>query len=132
MEDTKLLIPHNRSLDASELVGSSFPEWSAGTGDWVRRVVQPDLRPCTARNCLRAPLRIAFDDRTRSPARGYMPWPEASFEGATDAQKAVLEPPYHPRMNRPYLTSKAECREAKKRESFKIEFDEKVFGSRYF
>lgn len=64
--------------------------------------------------------------------RGYMPWPEASFEGATDAQKAVLEPPYHPRMNRPYLTSKAECREAKKRESFKIEFDEKVFGSRYF
>ena len=35
--------------------------------------------------------------------RGYLPdWPEEALEGMSDAQKAVLEPPYHPRMNRPY------------------------------
>jgi hypothetical protein len=61
-----------------------------------------------------------------------MPWPESFREGATEAQLAVLEPPYHPRMNRPYLDSNAEKKDAAPREAFKIEFDERVFGSRFF
>ena len=66
--------------------------------------------------------------------RGYLPdWPEEALEGMSDAQKAVLEPPYHPRMNRPYVNVQTgEAVEAKPRESFKVEFDEQVFGRRYF
>ena len=45
---------------------------------------------------------------------------------------AVMEPPYHPRMNRPYVNADGDAVAAKARESFKVEFDEKVFGSRYF
>merc|ERR1719253_78621 len=36
--------------------------------------------------------------------RGYLPdWPAATLDGMTDAQLAVMEAPYHPRMNRPFL-----------------------------
>lgn len=64
--------------------------------------------------------------------RGYLPWPTDWLEGATEAQRAVLEPPYHPRMNRPFLNSDGDKCDAAPREDFKIEFDEKVFGTRYF
>ncbi|KAL3895667.1 MAG: hypothetical protein SGPRY_013457 [Prymnesium sp.] len=65
--------------------------------------------------------------------RGYTPeWPEATLEGMTDAQRAVMLPPYHPRMNRAYVGADGEAKEPKARESFKVEFDERVFGSRYF
>jgi len=65
--------------------------------------------------------------------RGYTPsWPQSVYEGATEAQKAVLEPPYHPRMNRTYVDPHGVAQSAKAREDFKVEFDEKVFGSRYF
>lgn len=30
-------------------------------------------------------------------------WPESWYEGLSDAQRAVLEPPYHPRLDRPVL-----------------------------
>lgn len=64
--------------------------------------------------------------------RGYMPWPDDWVEGATEAQRAVLEPPYHPRMNRPYVGSDGEHRTPRPREGFKVEFDERVFGRKYF
>ena len=50
----------------------------------------------------------------------------------SEAQRAVMAPPYHPRMNRTHVNKKGEAVSAKKRESFKVEFDERVFGTRYF
>ena len=65
--------------------------------------------------------------------RGYLPaWPAEATEGMSDAQLAVMEAPYHPRMNRSYVTPRGEAAAAKPREAFKVEFDEKVFGTRYF
>jgi len=46
--------------------------------------------------------------------------------------RAVLLPPYHPRMNRPHLDENGNRVLAKPREAFKVEFDERVFGTRYF
>ena len=65
--------------------------------------------------------------------RGYHPaWPAEATEGMSDAQRAVMEAPFHPRMNRAYVTPAGEAAQPKPRESFKVEFDEKVFGTRYF
>lgn len=65
--------------------------------------------------------------------RGYVPsWPEAALEGMSDAQRCVMEAPYHPRMNRAYVGKDGEAVQAKAREAFKVKFDERVFGSRYF
>lgn len=36
-------------------------------------------------------------------APGYNPWPEEMLAGMTPEQRAVLEPPYHSRLNRPEL-----------------------------
>ena len=36
-------------------------------------------------------------------AKGYNPWPESMLEGLTPQQRAVLEPPYHQRLQRPAL-----------------------------
>jgi hypothetical protein len=44
----------------------------------------------------------------------------------------VLLPPFHPRMNRPHLDASGQRVPPKPREGFKVEFDEKVFGTRYF
>ena len=65
--------------------------------------------------------------------RGYLPqWPAEALEGMADAQRAVMEAPYHARMNRTCLTPEGEAAPPRPRESFKVEFDERVFGSRYF
>jgi hypothetical protein len=51
----------------------------------------------------------------------------------TPAQLAIMEPPYNLRMNRPSLDLETgEVVEPKPREGFKIEFDEKVFGTKYY
>ena len=65
--------------------------------------------------------------------RGYLPnWPFEFVEGMSPAQHAVMEAPYHPRMNRTYVNRDGEAVAAQARESFKVEFDEQVFGTRYF
>lgn len=65
--------------------------------------------------------------------RGWLPeWPANFLDGMNPAQLAVMEAPYHPRMNRPYLNAKGEQINAKPREEFKVAFDEKVFGAKYF
>ena len=65
--------------------------------------------------------------------RGYHPqWPASALEGMSEAQLAVMQPPFHPRMNRSYVNGEGEAVAAKPRESWKVEFDERVFGSRYF
>lgn len=53
--------------------------------------------------------------------------------GMTPAQLAVMEPPYNSRMNRPTVDSETgEMVPPSSREGFKIEFDEKVFGTKYY
>jgi hypothetical protein len=65
--------------------------------------------------------------------RGYLPeWPAAALDGMSDAQRHVMQAPYHPRMNRHYVNAKGEAVAPKPREAFKVEFDEQVFGTRYF
>uniref|UniRef100_A0A7S0IN47 Phytanoyl-CoA dioxygenase family protein n=1 Tax=Calcidiscus leptoporus TaxID=127549 RepID=A0A7S0IN47_9EUKA len=65
--------------------------------------------------------------------RGYLPhWPAAALDGMSDAQRAVLQPPFHPRMNRPYVDADGAYMPPREREAFKTQFDEKVFGRRYF
>lgn len=44
-------------------------------------------------------------------ATGYMPWPEQMLEGMTAEQRAILEPPYHRRLNRPELDDAGRLRE---------------------
>ena len=65
--------------------------------------------------------------------RGYTPnWTAATTEDMTPAQAAVMLPPFHPRMNRPYVGTDGEVVEPRAREDFKVEFDARVFGARYF
>jgi ectoine hydroxylase-related dioxygenase (phytanoyl-CoA dioxygenase family) len=64
--------------------------------------------------------------------RGYVEWPAEMLEGMSEAQRAVCAAPYHPRMNRVCLDDDGNAVEPKPREAWKIEFDERVFGRRYF
>ena len=48
------------------------------------------------------------------------------------AQLAVMQPPFHPRMNRGYVGTDGQAVPPRPREAFKVEFDEQVFGTRYF
>jgi len=74
-----------------------------------------------------APPDDAFDDGNSTL------WPKEFTEGMDKAQLAVMLPPYHPRMNRPYVDGETgEAVQAKAREPWKVEFDEKVFNTRYF
>lgn len=63
-------------------------------------------------------------------------WPEEMYQGITDAQRAVLEPPYNNRLDRPYLepstVSDAVEVQSQGRSEVKKEFDQAVFGKKYF
>lgn len=79
----------------------------------------------------------AASGEEETAARGsFGSWPRAALAGMSEAQRAVMLAPYHPRMNRPYLDPGSfngkEATSAKAREAFKVEFDEKVFGAKYF
>ena len=65
-------------------------------------------------------------------------WPKAILEGMTEDQKAVLEPPYATRLDRPLLSplsddpdSPVEI-ETLSRVPEKKQFDRDVFGTKYF
>lgn len=89
--------------------------------------------PWTAEHQRRA-LLYRFSPATMAYGRGYIPsWPSKVLAGMTPAQLAVMEPPYNLRMNRPSVdSSTGEVIEPKPREGFKINFDEKVFGNKYY
>ena len=55
-----------------------------------------------------------------------------SVGGYDRGSKAVMLPSYQPLMNRPYLDWEGIVVKANAREPFKMEFDEKVFGTQYF
>ena len=92
-----------------------------------------------------APSNMAYG-RSYSPA-----WPSAVTEGLSAEQQAVLEPPYHPRLDRPTLTlvgssdeagsdeagggaaaSAVELGTPQTRSATKKAFDARVFGTPYF
>jgi ectoine hydroxylase-related dioxygenase (phytanoyl-CoA dioxygenase family) len=75
-----------------------------------------------------------FSPATMAYGRGYTPsWPSEITSGMTPAQLTVMEPPYSVRMNRPsVLTTTGEVTEPKQRENFKIDFDKKVFGTKFY
>jgi len=86
-----------------------------------------------------------FCPHNMSYGRSYFPsWPPKMLEGASEAQLAVLEHPYHIRLDRPVPkqhasfseesgnSSHVEVEIPQRRADFKIDHDEKVFGTKYF
>jgi Phytanoyl-CoA dioxygenase (PhyH) len=61
-------------------------------------------------------------------------WPAAMYEGKlTDAQRAVLEPPYATRLDRPLIVDAAKGEvQVSSRSERKKRHDEQVFGTKYF
>lgn len=86
----------------------------------------------TAKHTRRAVL-YRFAPSTYAYGRSYYPtWPEGTEEGMTDAQKAVLQPPHHVRLDRTTLTDSGAVAGTQTRDDFKKEHDAKVFGNKYF
>lgn len=85
------------------------------TADHERRVALYRFAPCT----------YAY-------GRSYLPWPAAMLEGLTSLQRAVLEPPYATRLDRPLVRSGAEDVVEESRSEAKKQFDKDVFKSQYF
>jgi len=59
-------------------------------------------------------------------------WPTAMYDNLTPAQKAVLEPPYANRLDRPNIMPDAESVEITTRNARKKQHDQDVFGTKYF
>ena len=61
-------------------------------------------------------------------------WPEKMYEDLNDAQKAVLEPPYANRLDRPEIVGNGESGEVEfsSRNSRKKQHDQELFGTKYF
>jgi len=71
--------------------------------------------------------------------RGYLEYPAEQLAQMTPMQRAVLEPPYANRLDRPLVTSRQAADDpggaempTLSRSTEKREFDEKLFGTRYF
>ena len=74
-----------------------------------------------------------FAPATSCYGRSYFPsWPEKMLEDLTPSQKAVLEPPYNTRLDRPILSNDDDSIEICQRNEIKRNFDNKVFGTKYF
>ena len=58
-------------------------------------------------------------------------WPTAIYDDLTEAQRAVLEPPYANRLDRPNITSSGGV-EVTTRNARKRQHDQEVFGTKYF
>mmetsp|Transcript_14703 Transcript_14703/g.36993 ORF Transcript_14703/g.36993 Transcript_14703/m.36993 type:complete len:408 (+) Transcript_14703:159-1382(+) len=59
-------------------------------------------------------------------------WPTAMYDDLTPAQRAVLEPPYANRLDRPNIMPDAESVEMTTRNARKKQHDQDVFGTKYF
>jgi len=82
----------------------------------------------------RRTLIYRFSPSTAAYGRGYKDkWPETWYDGMNAAQRAVLEPPYHPRLDRDAVADDGiNVIKPAPREAHKVDFDEKVFKSKYF
>jgi ectoine hydroxylase-related dioxygenase (phytanoyl-CoA dioxygenase family) len=61
-----------------------------------------------------------------------MGWPRAIYEGLNEAQRAVLEPPYANRLDRPNIRPEDGIIEVPRRSAEKRQHDRNVFGTDYF
>merc|ERR1712182_34663 len=78
-------------------------------------------------------LLYRFAPATLAYGRSYTPqWPEAMLEGLTTLQRAVLEPPYAVRLDRPIIRPGSDAPAADGRPAKKKRFDQAVFGTDYF
>ncbi|CAE8635309.1 unnamed protein product [Polarella glacialis] len=74
-----------------------------------------------------------FAPATFAYGRSYAPaWPEEMMNDITAAQRAVLEPPYAVRLDRPLLRPGQEEPVYDSRSEKKKDFDKQVFGNKYF
>ena len=76
-----------------------------------------------------------FSPATNAYGRGYAEggWPASYIEGMTEAQRATMEMPYHPRLNRVAVAPDASgVTRPAPREKHKVDFDRAVFKSDYF
>lgn len=77
-----------------------------------------------------------FSPATNVYGRSYFTengkWPEKMYEGLTDAQRAVLEPPYANRLDRPEIGDDAETVSVSTRNERKKQHDREMFGTKYF
>ena len=75
---------------------------------------------------------IRFAPSYLAYGRAYTPeWSPEMLEGMTDAQRAVLQPPYHERLDRPVLNIDGTAQEGKY-STMKKNFNEKVFKNKYY
>jgi ectoine hydroxylase-related dioxygenase (phytanoyl-CoA dioxygenase family) len=100
--------------------------------------------PWTPHNRQRRACLYRFAPATHAYGRSYfgheaigtndsvtMGWPKAMYEGLSDAQRAVLEPPYANRVNRPNIKSDGTIVITTRNER-KKQHDRDVFGTSYF
>ena len=76
-----------------------------------------------------------FSPANMSYGRGAMDdgWPASYLDGMSDAQRCVMAPPYHPRLNRVAVRPDATgVVKPAPREKHKVDFDRAVFKSDYF
>ena len=63
---------------------------------------------------------------------GALGWPKSMYEGLNDAQRAVLEPPYANRLDRPNISDVDGTVTITTRSERKKQHDRDVFGTKYF
>ena len=61
-----------------------------------------------------------------------MGWPRAMYEGLSEGQRAVLEPPYANRLDRPNIQERDGKIDMTTRNDRKKQHDRDVFGTKYF
>ena len=68
--------------------------------------------------------------RNTAYGRSYMPeWPKGTTDGMTDAEKAVLQPPFNPRLDRTLVCDDGTQTTTFARAEFKKAHDAKVFNN---
>ena len=111
------------------------------------RVVQPSLRrgdvvmfteaathgtlPWTA-DAERRTVIYRFSPAGSAYGRGYLEDPAAELDDLAPEHAAVMQPPYHPRLDRAHVDESGTYAPPPPREDYKKEFDKKVFGKQYF
>lgn len=97
--------------------------------------------PWTVEGRQRRACLYRFAPATMSYGRSYMGhpqpnevgWPSKMYEGLSDAERAVLEPPYANRLDRPNILNAEEGSvEMTTRSARKRQHDQEVFGTKYF
>lgn len=108
------------------------PKMKAGDVLFFTEAATHGTQAWTAKHTRRAVL-YRFAPSTYAYGRSYYPtWPDGTEDGMTDAEKAVLQPPHHIRLDRTTLNDRGGVAGTQTRDDFKKEHDAKVFGNKYF